>query len=126
MNAPEDALAAKAAEALWDSLLGKYKRGEFTECPEQHLPWWHEQARGVIAVVRDQIAAEALREAADEIRLGLSTSNYIGQGAEMACRQLDARADRLDPEGTEPTPEEIRQRQVDDADDQQAERYEQP
>src|SRR5689334_3887329 len=55
-----------------------------------------EEGRGDMAHWEARWKAEALRDAAARIRLGLDTSNHIGQGAEMACKQLDDLAARAD------------------------------
>jgi hypothetical protein len=48
----------------------------------------------------EAIIAEALKQAAAEIRSGLDTTNRIGEGVEFACRMLDVRAAHLRGEET--------------------------
>ena len=55
----DPALVDAVAAALWVSLLGRYRRGGFDECPPQHVPWWRDQATAAISAVRAHLAQTA-------------------------------------------------------------------
>jgi len=95
----DDALIAKAAEALWQATTDESHlhtvadaldthAGDCAGCDDDMTHY----ARAVVAAVRDEIAAEALREAADEMPDGGRWSHLRRYGRQSWLR---ARAEAL-------------------------------